>query len=576
MMFHLRIRASVLGLSCLAICAVGAPFALGQEKVTSTVHNLSAGGPGSVRSLGEGRVCVFCHTPHTAGSMTPLWNRASTVSAYQIYRSSTLDINPKQPTGSSKLCLSCHDGTIALGSVLSQSDRIRMSNGDYLRTGGMNLGTDLSDDHPVSFQYTSGLSAADRQLVSPVELPPETRLDNAGEMQCTTCHDAHDNSYGDFLVVNNSHGALCTICHRMDGWISSSHRNSTRTLTTSGFVEWPGRTVEASACGSCHRSHDSGRPERLLMFEEEEQNCLICHDGRGARTNIRDELGKRSGHDPRRYRGIHDAAETASGHADHVECSDCHNPHAVAEEQIGAQTGYAPIGRTLTRAKGTSSGGVALSQANFEYEVCLRCHGDAPVALRGRRTRQSDTSNLRLKFGTSSVSFHPLVSESRSSDTVSLKPGLSRGSLMRCTDCHNNDNGPRAGGQGPDGPHGSSYQSLLELNYTTTDYTLESSFEYALCYKCHRRSSILNNDSFKGHKQHIVDESTPCSACHDPHGVDTTQATESDHTHLINFDTVIVRPEVGSGRMEFKDLGRFRSSCSLSCHGHNHVSEEYE
>ena len=48
------------------------------------------------------------------------------------------------------------------------------------------------------------------------------------------------------------------------------------------------------------------------------------------------------------------------------------------------------------------------------------------------------------------------------SHTVSLDPAIPRGTLIRCTDCHNNDAGPRAGGSGPDGPHGSAYDFLLD------------------------------------------------------------------------------------------------------------------
>jgi len=107
------------------------------------------------------------------------------------------------------------------------------------------------------------------------------------------------------------------------------------------------------------------------------------------------------------------------------------------------------------------------------------------------------------------------------------------------------------------------------------DDTRESESEYAMCYKCHLRSSILSNQSFKLHRKHIEGERSPCSACHDPHGVSVGQGGGSDHTHLINFDTRIVRPEPSTGRMEFKDLGRFRGSCTLLCHGEKHRDEDY-
>ena len=147
--------------------------------------------------------------------------------------------------------------------------------------------------------------------------------------------------------------------------------------------------------------------------------------------------------------------------------------------------------------------------------------------------------------------------------------------MIRCTDCHSNDNGPGAGGNGPSWPHGSNFDFLLERNYTVIDNTPESTYEYALCYKCHLRSSILGDQSFKEHRKHIVEERSPCSACHDPHGVSSTLPTTSQHTRLINFDTTIVRPNPSNGRLEFKDLGRFAGSCTLTCHGERHNDERY-
>jgi len=164
---------------------------------------------------------------------------------------------------------------------------------------------------------------------------------------------------------------------------------------------------------------------------------------------------------------------------------------------------------------------------------------------------------------------------SPSEETPSLKPGMARGAQIRCTDCHNNDSGPRAGGGGPDGPHGSNFAFLLERNYTVLDNTAESEYEYALCYNCHRRASILGNESFSEHRKHIVEENSPCSACHDPHGVSRTVATNSDHTHLINFDITIVRPHPTNGRLEFRDTGRFAGNCTLVCHGERHDNEDY-
>ena len=554
------------------LTVVCGPVAIAQQRVVDTVHNLSSSGPGDIRAESEEQVCIFCHAPHSTGGERPLWNRAYSVASYTIYQSSTFDASPGQPTGSSKLCLSCHDGTIALGAVLSRMDRIRMVGGDYMPAGLSHLGTDLSDDHPISFHYTSGLAASDGQLNNPAALPEEVPLDDDGQLQCTSCHDAHHNRYRKFLTQSDEYGELCIICHAMDGWNSSSHETSNVSITNASNGDWPYQTVAQNACRSCHRSHTAGGRERLLIFEAEEENCLNCHDGSAAEHDITSQINKTSAHDPRLYLGLHDPVETLAGGQPHVECVDCHNPHASAP---ATDMGYVPIGGTMAKIPGITSGGAYVPESQFEYEVCYRCHGDSPVVSETQIPRQVSQPNLRLKFAPSAISTHPVVVANMNQDTVSLDPSITLGALIRCTDCHNNDSGPRVGGAGPDGPHGSIYDYLLERNYTVRDDTPESSFEYAMCYKCHQRSSILGNQSFPYHATMIQQANAPCSACHDPHGVSSTAGTGSDHTHLINFDTTIVRPLTSTGQLRFSDDGRFVGSCTLTCHGRDHDNQEY-
>ena len=149
-------------------------------------------------------------------------------------------------------------------------------------------------------------------------------------------------------------------------------------------------------------------------------------------------------------------------------------------------------------------------------------------------------------------------------------------SRMLCTDCHNNDQGPNAGGSGPNGPHGSAYSSLLERQLQTVDFQAETAMNYALCYKCHDRGSILADQSFvasnskgqpRGHRFHIVDQHTACTTCHDPHGVATAK-------HLINFNTAYVLPSA-SGRLDYTSGLPGSGNCTLTCHGKDHAATPY-
>jgi len=524
--------------------------------IEGTPHDLSV--------VGRGNACTFCHTPHAASAGIPLWNHKLSTAVYKIYQSSSLEAKVGQPTGSSKLCLSCHDGTIALTEKVSGG----LIGGTYIPPGVTNLGTDLSDDHPISFVYSAVLSAEDVQIRSAFALPEQLKLDRSNELQCTTCHDPHNNQNGNFLVMSNRRSGMCVSCHDLYGWTASSHENSTAVTFGSNDSYLQNSeygTVADNGCLSCHRPHSAGGHERLLHFANSEDNCLNCHDGSVASTNLRRDLSRLSRHDVVRYDGVHDLKETPITSARHVECVDCHNPHAT--QDMVAQAPIVP--GAMREVPGVTASGSATQRVQFEYEVCFKCHGDNPSRLESAITRQITQTNTRLEFDPSSPSFHPVVSPGINQNVPSLKSPMTIASMLYCTDCHNSDST-----SGTRGPHGSNYPNLLAYRYETSDFTQESEFAYELCYKCHSRNSILNDESFDKHEKHL-DEKIPCSACHDPHGISSAQGTSSNNSHLINFDTAIVSSDSDTGRLEFEDMGIFHGRCFLKCHGEKHSPEEY-
>ncbi len=157
--------------------------------------------------------CNGCHTPHNAETLpgVPLWNGSETTSTFTMYSSDTFQgIIDGQPSGDSKLCLSCHDG----------------ANPDFLWISPEHVfgGDKLANSHPISFVYDSALAASDGALKDPSEASTlggtvlEDLLDPDSKVQCSSCHDVHTSGVGQSLLRGYDYGSqhgpeLCRMCH---------------------------------------------------------------------------------------------------------------------------------------------------------------------------------------------------------------------------------------------------------------------------------------------------------------------------------------------------------------------------
>lgn len=537
-----------------------------QQSIKDTKHNLAITGPGTVKATTEDQICLFCHTAHQSKPSSPLWNRNDPGSTYTIYSSSTMHTTPGQPNGTSILCLSCHDGTVALGSVLSRPTVITFANTVNMPAGVSNLATDLRNDHPVSFTYDAALATANGQLVNPSSLPSTIQLKN-GLLQCTSCHDPHKNLYTDFLVASSQYSNLCNTCHQKTNWTASSHNTSTKTWNSTAPNPWPytpWTTVAQNACENCHQSHNSGGTKRLLKYAAEESNCMDCHNGNAATKNLQTQLSKTYKHNVYGYTGVHDPTEAALITTTHVECVDCHNPH-----QAKSQTATAPaIKGNETGVMGINQSGTAINPAVNEYEICYRCHS-ANAVTAASTPRVIVQNNTRLEFATNNPSFHPVAGAGVNTSVPSLIAPLTVTSKIYCVDCHSSD------GTGvPAGPHGSTYPQILKLQNLKTDNTTYNVANFALCYSCHSSTSITGNASFPYHNLHVVSQRATCNTCHDPHGISSTQGNATNNSNLINFNTTYVTNS-SSGIRRFDDTGTRHGRCYLTCHGQDHNPETY-
>lgn len=552
-----------------AACLLGLAMSA-NAGVKDSLHNLSTSGSGTVKATAADRICEFCHISHSASSTGSLWSRRNSSTTYIPYSSSTAVAQPGQPTGTSVLCLSCHDGTIALGEILNRAPAHSMAGGNNtMPLGKGNQGTDLSDDHPISFEYSSILASQNGELAMPGTFSQALPLDRNGEMQCTTCHDPHDSPYGKLLRMSNIGSQICIECHQKTGWTQTSHSQSAAMWNGTNPDPWrdtPYTSVSDNGCESCHIPHAVAGGPRLLLHAAEEDNCADCHNGNVATDDIMADINKFSSHRVGDTMLVHDPVEPAIVDVRHVECADCHDPHAT---RAGRGAGDTPA-----NVRGVNIAGAEISSAINTYEICLRCHGDSPNQPPARTPRQLDQSNMRLKIQPGNPSFHPIAGIGRNPNVPSLINPLTEQSIIGCTDCHNSNSAGSVGSSGPEGPHGSTFEPILARNYVTVDNTAESASNYALCYSCHSRDSILGDNSFKEHDKHVRGADTPCNACHDPHGVSSTQGNSTNNSNLINFDTSIVSPN-GNGQLQFVDEGNQAGSCDLLCHGEDHDNFNY-
>jgi len=558
------------------LCMVAGP-GVGYAGLRQTSHNLSPGGIGrrqagsegaaaNVDITGDSDLCVFCHTPHSAGGRRGLWNRELKPVTYKLYESSTTEAQIQQPNGSSRVCLSCHDGVIAIGSMKRQTDP-RLGK----LTGSGVLGTDLSDDHPISFVYDQALATRRRDLANPATLTGGVKLDDRRQVQCTSCHDAHSDRHPKFLVTDPGHSSLCVVCHRLPHWQESAHASSAATARAAGPLPGLGyATVGQNGCSSCHRSHGAPHPRRLLAAVTEEGVCLVCHDGRVAAKDLRRVSVKYSAHRVDVYTDIHDPTENPNNMPPHVECIDCHNSHATRARSTGGQ-----LPGPLSSVSGVSISGTFRREAAFEYEVCLKCHGITenpnPIVF-----RTDNVTNARLQFDPQNPSFHPVADIGRNPNIQGLITPLTPASRTPCTSCHDSDAASQLGSGAPRGPHGSNYRPILAAEYHLDATMGRESYQlYALCYGCHDRNTLLNrHDSFP-HQRHVADADigASCAVCHDAHG-------SRQNPHLINFMSrdltgKVVVTASSSGQLEYDSLGTGAGRCFLTCHGSDHNPKNY-
>jgi len=335
------------GLALMAVSSVA------MASVVNTAHNLgSTNQTGGNYNSGTTEICIFCHTPHGGdqGTFAPLWNRARNTSTYTRFSTlNRLTFDAKEaPIGAvSAACLSCHDGTQGMDAVINSpgSNTTGTAGGntnwtEASTTGTMAdlspadgswdgsvgpsgttrgdmiyLGTDLTNDHPISMQYGGGgitslaLTAQTNdpdfaQAVGATLYDSSVLATNSGEAGGTIANGGSGNPSHAGLGattptntnnINGSGGSITGVAGSGTGtvehdvtvngdrwWVETGGNNAfesndfplyTRTDVTTSPTAQP--TVE---CGTCHDPH-SGNPTflRLVGGNNGSAVCLTCH-----------------------------------------------------------------------------------------------------------------------------------------------------------------------------------------------------------------------------------------------------------------------------------------------------------
>ena len=209
--------------------------------IKNSKHDLGSGSTAAMKSTNQNQICVFCHTPHNATKNVPLWNRSApdtASAAYKLYTSSSTLVEAKGNKSAlhddslSIFCLSCHDGAYtAIASRvkitgLADNAAITLNGVDWTLKNGVkaaDLGSDLTNDHPIGFTYPVAGTTALRPLTD-IQHASRFNTDkslffksNGGaksnQMECSSCHKVHDNEHAPFLRTTNGSSTLCLSCH---------------------------------------------------------------------------------------------------------------------------------------------------------------------------------------------------------------------------------------------------------------------------------------------------------------------------------------------------------------------------
>lgn len=355
-------------------------------------------------------------------------------------------------------------------------------------------------------------------------------------------------------------------------------------------------------CAACHKGHKAAMGARSKVLKGGvEQLCTPCHEEPGT-TSAADGApklptwnGQGSGHLKNRFssrraenytRTVRAGGKTLKLTQD---CAGCHDPHGKERGRLRI-TAFDARGQLLDR------------RPKSVAEVCFGCHAGPEAA-----PLQSGPSDLGALFAKGAASSHAIgATAAGRPELPSLRTSAFQGPLD-CGSCHGNPDP-----SGAKGPHVSTQAAILKAPFgREKDMARLGERANDLCFLCHDKQSILSNQSFAFHGQHLngftntgslaaqrqapalseaaavlglrsprdfrpgrggaylpgYGEPTTCATCHASHG-------SLRQPSLVEFDRSVVSPSsVGAPSFQRSTLGH--GTCTLTCHGYDHVQTRY-
>lgn len=479
------------------------------------------------------RKCLMCHVKHNVFS-----NRMNTNAALTAPRAMNLRTDiAVTPTASSGYAATDYSATTPFGICLS-------CHTSALTKDAARQASETNSTQTPAITQANYNTSAHQYNVATTMKTVGTAAFNAN---CSKCHNAK-NGEGTTTFQNNA----------ASGKAFGTHDSSTRRLLAA-LGGTPGTDYEEGFCYRCHsKAADAIGGTKKTVDANDWYGAVTTMSG--GSTDIYQAFQKANKHNVAGYSSLHKPSSTDETLAyisanKHIECDDCHNPHAAGATKhtqgtnavsavLSSVSGAIPSGTYGTTGTGTNwSMGTttySLNTATKEYEICFKCHSNANTSL---ATWNSTWTNVALEFNPSNQSYHPVVGALPATDPGAngsnrlaanqLSGGWTPGQTMYCSDCHGND----AASPAAQGPHGSARAFILKgpntywptnasgVLYQTGSSSVAADLTGLFCLNCHplRVSAIARATWYNNvHTEHDGPQlgNVACIRCHIlvPHG----------------------------------------------------------